>query len=93
MEQFFTPTRRFQIDWESSCWVSLEGPFNYTEVALTIPVEEFLKYDWDWGALLAFVTGDVLSKIIWITDDMSIIVGGQDDHRRRRADAAMFTIR
>jgi hypothetical protein len=74
MEQFFTPTRRFQDGWESSPWAD-DGPFNYTEVALTVPVEEFLNYDWDWEALFAFVTGDVLNKIVWITDDMPLIVG------------------
>jgi hypothetical protein len=74
MEQFFTPTRRLQDIWESSSWAD-DGPFNYTGVALTVPVEEFLNYDWDWEALLAFVMGDVLSKILWITDDMPLIVG------------------
>jgi hypothetical protein len=48
MEQFFTPTRRLQNEWESSPWA--DDPFNYTEVvALKCrPVEEFLNYDWDW---------------------------------------------
>jgi hypothetical protein len=73
MAQFFTPTRRFQTGWESSPWA--DDPFNYTEVALKVPVGEFLNYDWDWEALLAFVTGDVLSKIVWITDDVPLIVG------------------
>jgi hypothetical protein len=67
MEQFFTPARRLQNEWESSPWADDR---NYTEVvALKCrPVEEFLNYDWDWDweALLAFCHGDVLSKIVWI---------------------------
>ena len=79
MEQFFTPTKRLQIGWESSPWAD-DGPFNYTEVALTVPLEEFLNYDWDWEALLAFVTRDALSKILWITDDIPLIVGDLPDY-------------
>jgi hypothetical protein len=65
MEQFFTPARRLQNEWESSPWA--DDPFNYTEVvALKCrPVEEFLNYDWDWDweAACLLCHGDVLSKI------------------------------
>jgi hypothetical protein len=77
MEQFFTPTQRFKYIWETGPWAD-DCPFNYTEVALTVPVEEFLVYPWDWEALVAFVnTGDGTSKILWITEqhDMCLIMG------------------
>jgi hypothetical protein len=74
MEQFFTPIRRLQYTWESNSCVDDDGPFTYSEVALTVPVEEFLKYDWDWEALLAFVKGEATPKILWITDEMPLIV-------------------
>jgi hypothetical protein len=37
-------------------------------------VEEFLNYDWDQLCLLCH--GDVLSKIVWITGDMPLMIGG-----------------
>jgi hypothetical protein len=76
MEQFFTPTQRFKYLWETCPFVD-DFSFNYTEVALTVPVEEFLVCPWDWEALVAFVTtGDGTSKIIWITErhEMCLIV-------------------
>jgi hypothetical protein len=39
MEQFFAPIRRLQDDLQ---------PFEYEEVELAVPVEEFLNYRWDW---------------------------------------------
>jgi hypothetical protein len=48
-----------------------DDPFEYAEVQLTVPVEEFLICRWDWEDLYAFVSGDgnVLHKILWITDN------------------------
>jgi uncharacterized protein YndB with AHSA1/START domain len=76
--EHFTPARRLQNGWESSPWA--DDPFTTEVVALKCrPVEEFLNYDWDWDwdweALLA-CHGDVLSKIVWITGDMPLMIGG-----------------
>jgi hypothetical protein len=77
MEKFFTPTERFKYLWET-CPFADDCPFNYTEVALTVPVEEFLVCPWDWEALVAFVyLGDGTNKILWITEqhEMCLIMG------------------
>ena len=55
MEQFFSPIRRFQDIWEKYNDV---GTFHYTEVQLSVTVEEFLNYSWDWEDLLDFAYGD-----------------------------------
>jgi hypothetical protein len=39
-------------------------------------VPETADWDWDGEALLAFCHGDVLSKIVWITGDMPLMIGG-----------------
>ena len=46
MEQFFTPTQRYQDRFDDD-----DGPVEYTEVELAVPVEDFLSYRWDWEAL------------------------------------------
>jgi hypothetical protein len=65
MEKFFTPTRRYRNLWKES---DDADPFEYTEVELAVPVEEFLSYRWDWKDLCAFVSSDGLRKFLWITD-------------------------
>jgi hypothetical protein len=87
MEQFFTPTRSCLQDmWEKSS-NHRDDPFEYTEVKLAVPVNEFQNYpDWDCADLLAFLTGggggagagsnDVTPapKILWITNDAFLVV-------------------
>jgi hypothetical protein len=55
MEQFFTPTQRYRDKWELDR-DDVDGPFEYTEVELAVPVEDFLVYRWDWEDLRAFLT-------------------------------------
>jgi hypothetical protein len=72
MEQFFSPTRRLQVIWE----VYSDGdPFEYAEVQLAVPLEEFLNHQWDWEDICAFSSGDMIGKILWITDDIFLVVG------------------
>jgi hypothetical protein len=61
MEEFFTPTRRYQDIWEEEDREDDGESFEhrYTEVALAIPVEDFLVNRWDWNDLRAFLTGGV----------------------------------
>jgi hypothetical protein len=69
MEQFLTPTRRYRNLLEESL------PFEFTEVKLTVPVEDFLVYYWDWKDLWAFFTdGGVTLKILWITEFVFLVV-------------------
>jgi hypothetical protein len=77
MEQFFTPTRRLQDLWEQDD--DAEDPWEYTEVQLAVPVEEFLICRWVWEDLCSFASGDVADKIIWITNDMFLVVGDVPD--------------
>jgi hypothetical protein len=76
MEQFFSPTRRLEAVWEA---YNGTGSFDYTEVELAVPVEDFLNYHWDWEALYAFALGDVRSKFLWITESTFIVVGDIPD--------------
>jgi hypothetical protein len=70
MDQFFTPTRRLQDTYEEY----YSGPFEYSEVQLAVPLEEFLDYHWDWKDLCAFASSDVIDKILWITDGLFLVV-------------------
>jgi hypothetical protein len=70
MEQLFTPTRRYQDIWEED---NDGDPFEYTEVALAVPVEDLLINRWDWRDLRAFLTGGATPKILWITDDVFLV--------------------
>jgi hypothetical protein len=76
MEHFFSPTRRLQDLWEKHNDVAT---FDYAEVQLAVPVKEFLNYRWDWEDLLDFAFGDVLDKVIWITDDTFLVIGHASD--------------
>jgi hypothetical protein len=55
MEQFFSPTRRLQDLWEQ---YNEDRTFNYAEVELVVPVEDFLNHRWDWEDLFDFAYGD-----------------------------------
>jgi hypothetical protein len=79
MEHFFTPTRRYQDRWGED-GDDGDGPFEYTEVELAVPMEDFLIYSWRWEDLLAFVTGGVMRTILWITDNAFLVV--EDDGNR-----------
>jgi hypothetical protein len=68
MEKFFTPTRRYQ-DLIGHDRDDDDGPFEYTEVELTIPVEEFLVNFLDFKVLWPFLTGGVEQRILWITEN------------------------
>jgi hypothetical protein len=74
MEQFFTPTRCFQDRWELNRGDHDDGPFEYTEVKLAVPVEDFLSYRWDWKDFRAFLTGGVTPKIMWITENTYLAI-------------------
>jgi hypothetical protein len=73
MEQFLTPTRYLQDIWERSS-NHRDDPFEYTEVKLAVTLEEFQNYHWDCADLLAFLTGGVTPKILWITEDAFLVV-------------------
>jgi hypothetical protein len=74
MEKFFTPTRRYQDLFELDSNGYDDGPFEYTEVELAVPVEEFLLHFLDWKGLWAFLTGGVRQRILWITKDAFLVV-------------------
>jgi hypothetical protein len=76
MEHFFSPTRRLQDVWEES---SDGDPFEYAEVQLAVPLEEFLNHQWDWEDIRALASGDMVGKILWITDDIFLVVGDASD--------------
>jgi hypothetical protein len=66
VEQFFAPIRRFEETWEVSDGDEGLIPFDF--------MKEFLIHRWNWEDLCAFISdgdghGDVLSIIIWITED------------------------
>jgi hypothetical protein len=67
MENFFTPTRRFQDRHD----YILAG---YTEVQLAVSIEAFMNHPWDWSAFYAFATEGELWKLLWITDDTFICI-------------------
>jgi hypothetical protein len=71
MEKFFTPTRRYQELFEHDS-NGYDGLFEYTEVELAVPVEEFLVHFLDWKGLWAFLTGG--RRILWITKDAFLVV-------------------
>jgi hypothetical protein len=72
LEQCFAPTERLRDIWED---LNNNDPFLYAEVMLVVPAEEFLKIQWDWEALWAFISADVQRKFLWLTDDTFIAVG------------------
>jgi hypothetical protein len=76
MEQFFTPTRRYQALLERTRDAD-DGPFEEkTEVQLTLPVEESLSHCcWDWEALRAYCfAGGDMCTLLWIIEHAFIIV-------------------
>jgi hypothetical protein len=90
MEQFFTWTNRFQelFDQDRD---SNDSPFEYTEEELAVPVEECFIYHWDCADLLAFVTGGVMRKILWITNDAYLLLeDGEYYVDDRKHDAKFF---
>jgi hypothetical protein len=78
MEQFFTPTRRYQDLFELGVDDHL-GPFEYTEKELVVPVEEFLACNLDWKYLWALLTAEAgaTQKILWITEDAFLVAETQ----------------
>jgi hypothetical protein len=81
MEHLCVPTQRYQYMFEYDSEDD-EGPLEYTEVELTIPVEDFLIYNWDWKDLQAFLAGGVTPKILWITESAFLVEdGGNIDFR------------
>jgi hypothetical protein len=81
MEQFFTPTRPLRSDLLEESPPG-EDPFECNEVQLTVSVEDFLIYNWDWKDLRAFLADGVTPKVIWITEHAFIYVkvNGHDFH-------------
>jgi hypothetical protein len=78
MEQLCAPTRRYQDIWELGRNGD-EDPFAYTEVALTVPVEDFLIYYWDWNDLRAFLNGGMTPKLLWITENAFLVVDDEEN--------------
>jgi hypothetical protein len=71
MQQFFkNPTRRLRDRWEEAG----DDSFEYAEVQLAAPVDEFLACRWDWAAFRAFVGDGPMRKIVWITEDTFLSV-------------------
>ncbi len=79
MEQFCSPTRRYQDILE---WNDDHGDFEWTEVQLGAPVEDFLAYCWDWKDLQAFLIGGVKPKLLWITENAFLMVEESCDMHR-----------
>jgi hypothetical protein len=75
MEQFFSPIRRLQDIYEVNMDAD-DDPFAYTEVALAIPLEDFLVNRSGWIDLWTFLSADVRRKFLWLTDNTFITVGG-----------------
>ncbi len=78
MDELCTSTRRYQCVWELGRDGD-DGPFEYTEVELTVPVEDFLVNRWDWNDLRAFLTGGLTPKILWITEEVFLVVDDDDN--------------
>jgi hypothetical protein len=76
MEQLCAPTRRFREIWERGRDDD-DDLFEYTEVELAVPVEEFLNYCWDWKDLRSFLIGGATPKLLWITENSFLVI---DDH-------------
>jgi hypothetical protein len=93
MDQFFTPTRRYH----DLCELGMDddlGPFEYTEMELAVPVEEFLVCDLDWKYLWAFLTGaGVAQKILWITEDAFLVVENDENEFRFHDDAPDYFLK
>jgi hypothetical protein len=70
MKHFFNPTRRLQHKWEEAS----DDPFEYAEVQLAVPVDEFLISRWGWEDVWAFVTGGAKRKIMWLTADIFLSI-------------------
>jgi hypothetical protein len=71
MEQFFKPTRFFQDLWEEDQEDEDEDEDDnapFAEVKLSVPVETFLNYSWDFADLFAFASSGAKPKIMWIGD-------------------------
>jgi hypothetical protein len=81
MEQFFKPTRLFQDMWEVDDVDNVDNydPFQYTEVELSVPVETFLNYSWDFADLCAFASSEAKPILIWIGDDVVLTVDADSD--------------
>jgi hypothetical protein len=68
MDQFFTPTQCLHR------WSDGNVPFEYEEVQLSVPMEDFMMQCWDWSELLTFVTNGEIPKIVWITEGTFLAV-------------------
>jgi hypothetical protein len=67
MDQLFKPTIRFFYDDDNA-------PFEYAEVKLSVPVETFLNYSWDFADLCAFASSETKPIIMWIGDGVVLTV-------------------
>jgi hypothetical protein len=68
MEHFFTPS------WRLHRRSNGNEAFEYEEVQLSVPMEDFMMQCWDWSELLAFVMGSEIPKIAWITEGTFLAV-------------------
>jgi hypothetical protein len=81
IEQVCLPTRRFQ-------GVDDDDAFEFTEVQLAMPVEDFLVYRWEWEDLKVFLKGGVKSIMLWITEHAFLVVEESGDMQRQNYIAA-----
>jgi hypothetical protein len=72
MENLLAPTRRYQDRFGLDTGYNDEGPFEYTEVKIIVPLKDFQT--WNWEDLRAFVAGGVMRTILWITEDVFLVV-------------------
>jgi hypothetical protein len=77
LDQCFAPTERLRDIWEGLNYTN--DPFERNEVKLVVPAEEFLKIQWDWDDLWAFISADVQRKFLWLADDTFIGVDAMSD--------------
>jgi hypothetical protein len=73
MEHFFAPTRRYQKLFGLDTGWDDDGPFEYTELKLIVPLSDF-QTTWNWEDLRALLAGGVMRTIIWITKDVFLVV-------------------
>jgi hypothetical protein len=77
--QVCSPTRRYQgmLGRDDD-----DDDFDWTEMQLAMPVEDFLVYRWEWEDLKAFLDGGVKSLMMWITEHAFLAVEESPDMDR-----------
>jgi hypothetical protein len=76
MEQFFTPADVFKMNGNQVPGLTI---LSHTEVVAQVPagrVPETTGLGLGLGSFACFCHGGMLSKIVWITGDMPLMIGG-----------------